>query len=92
MELMKMVKNFYYKIVKSTPRRSGGRNETAEVFKVVRGEIKKLGEVKWCTASTYGETSEVQQFLIKKKLLPKKLGNYYTWKKGEEGKYKIRGL
>jgi len=77
-------KKFYYKIVKSTKRTYGGRNQTADVFGIRYSDLKFIGQVKWTTASYKGAESEVYGYLRRRKLVPKgvykKDGGYYSFR------------
>ena len=54
----------------------GGFNETAKVFKIVKGKPVFITQAEWCTAATYGKESEVMQALIRAKALPRKWFNF----------------
>ena len=91
-----MGKMFYYRVRTTSKSRSGGRLQTAEVYKVVRGKIVKVGEAKWNTAGYKGEQSEVFGLLRRKKLVPAKAykeGNgYYSWSISEKYNFKIEAM
>ena len=91
-----MVKMFYYRVRTTSTRKAGGRLQTAEVFRVLRGKIVKIGETKWNTAGYKGPESEVFGFLRGKNLVSaaayNSKGGYYTWAVGEKYKFKIESM
>ena len=101
--LKKKIKNkqFYY-TTKKNPRRYGGSNVTATIFKNTRKGLKNVGETKWQTAGYRGDESEILNELVKKKLLPKEVltvsksansgGGYYGSDIRDELGVKIRGI
>ncbi len=81
-------KKFVYKEVSSRSTGFGGSNVKAEIFKISKNTLTKVGDVKWNTASYRGNESEVFNELkllglISKKIqkAKKKVGgeNYYSW-------------
>lgn len=84
------MKKFYYKIENTTKKPSiyGGRKQKAKVYRIGRNGLEYLGETRqWNTASYYGANSEVNEWLIENKIIPK------IWSKGYEFQslYKCRG-
>tara|TARA_R110000824_G_scaffold252871_3_gene441722 strand:+ start:1408 stop:1683 length:276 start_codon:yes stop_codon:yes gene_type:complete len=77
-------KKFFYKIVKSTSRTYGGRNQTADVYQLKYSDLKKIGSVKWQTSGYKGAESEVYGYLRRKSLVPvgtyKKAGGYWNFR------------
>jgi hypothetical protein len=70
---------YYYKIIKSRVNRMyGGREETAEVYKVVNGQIVSIGETSWSTRGYKGEEGEIMDVLLKVGVIDKK-----EWNKSE---------
>lgn len=79
------MKHFYYNIVKSNRRVYGGLNETAKIYGIKKGRLIYLTSVKWCTASTCGEKSEVFQKLVSEGYIAKK------WLKSSESSWSSGG-
>ena len=64
------MKSFIFTIKKSTVRRYGGMNETAEIYRVKNNSPFYVGTASWCTASYKGKESEILS-AIKKELTRK---------------------
>lgn len=85
------MKKFYYKVENTTKNPSiyGGRKQKATVYMIKNGELKHIGETKWNTASYRGSDSEVNEWLLENKIIPK------TWSIGYpsfETTHKWRGI
>ena len=73
------MKRFYYKIENTTKNPSiyGGRKQIAKVYKIGRNGLEYLGKTEeWNTSSYRGSDSEVNEWLIENKIIPK------SWSKG----------
>lgn len=75
------MKRFYYKIENTTKNPSiyGGRKQIAKVYKIGKNGLEYIGKTRvWNTASdSYkGSESEVNEWLVENKIIPK------SWSKG----------
>ena len=86
-------KRFVYKKRKTSTSIYGGRNFEAEIFQLVKNEIKPVGKTKWNTASYSGDESTVFKELVELKLIPKRImkdkikkgrKGYYSWRDRED--------
>lgn len=68
------MRRFVYKIENTTKNPSiyGGRKQQATVFQIKNGELVLLGKTRvWNTASYRGNDSEVNEYLLENKFIPK---------------------
>jgi len=81
-------KKFVYKKRRTSYRKYGGSHYEAEIFQLLKGDIKPVGTTKWNTASYSGDDSTVYKKLVELKLIPKKIikekiksgrNGYYGW-------------
>lgn len=93
---------FFYKIDYSRPQRMGGIKRQASIYALKKGDMIKVGETVWNTASYPGEEASVMRALIELKQIPAKFGTlsesknvgpgyYQPWDKKFKGLV-IRGL
>ncbi len=86
------MKRFYYTIENITKKPSiyGGRKQMATIYTIKKGKLIKIGITGvWNTASYRGSDSEVNEWLLENKIIPK------TWSIGYpsfETAYKYRGI
>ena len=84
------MKRFIYKVVNEGSCKYGGRKEKAVIYRIGKNGLEYLGETrKWNTSSYRGSDSEVNEWLIENKIIPK------TWSiaPGEwMEQYKYRGI
>jgi len=66
------MKNYVWFEAKATKRIYWGYNITLKIYRVIKNELKYIGETKYCTASTRWTESEVYNYLIDNKEIPKK--------------------
>jgi len=71
------MKTFIY-TTKSKPRRMGGSNVTAKVFRIKNNTPECITTLNWCTASFKGEESAIMNHLAEEKDIPKKYSGYYS--------------
>ena len=94
-DLKKKIRNkkFVYKKRKTSTSIYGGRNFEAEIFQLVKNDIKPVGTAKWNTASYSGDESTVFKKLVELKLIPKRIikakakkggKGYYSWRDRDE--------
>ena len=84
------MKRFVYKIENTTKKPSiyGGRKQQAIIYKVGKNGLEYIGKTRvWNTASYMGSDSEVNEWLLENKIIPK------IWSKGYDFQtlYKCRG-
>jgi len=86
-------KKFVYKKRKTSTSIYGGRNFEAEIFQIIKNDIKPVGTATWNTASYSGDESTVYKKLVELKLIPKKVikskakmggKGYYSWRDRDE--------
>lgn len=83
---MKTKYHFVFTKIKSTIRRTyGGENYTLAVYRIVKGETIRLGEVKACSAAHKGERSEAWSVAFAS--LPARTRNtMLAWQKAASGR------
>ena len=86
-------KKFVYKKRKTSTSIYGGRNFEAEIFQILKSDLKKVGTTKWNTAGYSGDESTVFKKLVELKLIPKRIikakakkggKGYYSWRDRED--------
>jgi hypothetical protein len=68
------MKRFYYKVENTTKNPSiyGGRKQQATIYQIKKGKLVKIGKTRvWNTASYRGSESEVNEWLLENKIIPK---------------------
>tara|TARA_Y100000310_G_scaffold310750_1_gene356302 strand:+ start:353 stop:679 length:327 start_codon:yes stop_codon:yes gene_type:complete len=79
-------KKFVYKKRRTSYGKYGGSHFEAEIFQLVKNDIKRVGTTKWNTSSYAGDESTVFKELVELKLIPKKIIKDKA-KKGRKGYY-----
>lgn len=82
------MKTFIFKVENTTKNPSiyGGRRQKATIYQVKKNNIIYIGQTEWHTASYRGSESEVNQFLINNKYIPKSWSKGYSFQ--EQRKYR----
>ena len=82
------MKTFIFKVENTTrnPSIYGGRGQKATIYQVKKNNIIYIGQTEWHTASYRGPESEVNQFLIENKHIPKSWSKGYSFQ--EQHKYR----
>ena len=70
------MKNFVWFEAKATKRVYGWYNITLKIYSNIKNNLQYIGTIKYCTASTRWADSEVYNFLIDNKYIPKKAYKY----------------
>ncbi|MGM9881472.1 MAG: hypothetical protein ACI31S_01360 [Bacilli bacterium] len=76
------MKRFYYKVENTTKNPSiyGGRKQMATIYTIKKGKLITLGITRqWNTASYRGKDSEVNEWLLENKIIPKSWSKGYEW-------------
>jgi hypothetical protein len=84
------MKTFIFTITKSNNRSYGGRNETAEIYRIKKNIPIHVATAKWCTAGYKGADSEVLSALVNAGEIPKKFDGYYNW--SDNNGFKIKQI
>ena len=81
------MKRFVYKVENTTKNPSiyGGRKQQATIYMIKKGELIKIGKTRvWNTASYRGSDSEVNEWLLENKFIPKTWSVGYEWEENHK--------
>ena len=84
------MRHFIFKIENTTKNPSiyGGRRQRAYIYQIKKNNINYLGCTEWHTSSYRGSESEVNQWLINNKIIPKTWSVAYSFQSSK----KYRGI
>ena len=84
------MKHFIFKVENLTKNPSiyGGRKQKAIIYQIIKNKIKYLGETEWHTAAYRGAESEVNEWLLNNKIIPKTWSVDYSFQTNK----KYRGI
>ena len=83
------MKSFVFKVTKTGKSKYGGTYQYADIYIIKRGKLEHIGKTrKWCTSSYRGSYSEVNEWLLENKIIPKSWSKGYEWQE----QHKSRGI